>query len=189
MVNRNIWSGNYTEELYFKYSEYNNMTNAKGKNLGAENGFSLMVNYKDADNLYYVGLRADGFAGIKKKIGGEYSELQNPVKVFPGVYKHYDNLIPQDKWIGLRAVVEHRQNSGSNIMPGKDQVYIAMYIDEKGDSSSSSSSSWKYVTSYLDQGETKTTIFKQGHTGIRTDFIDAQFKDFKVIPSQNTACI
>ena len=177
MVNRNTWSGNYTEELYFKYSKYNNMTNAKGKNLGAENGFSLMVNYQDADNLYYIGLRADGFAGIKKKIDGNYSVLQNPVQVFPGTYKHYDNLIPQDKWIGLRAVVEHRQNNSSNIMPGKDQIYIAMYIDEKGDGSS-----WKYVTSYLDQD---TIVFKQGHTGIRTDFMDTQFKDFQVKPYNN----
>jgi hypothetical protein len=152
-----------------------------GKNLGADNGISLMVNYQDGDNLYYVGLRADGFAGIKKKIDGQYSELQNPVKVFPGNYKHYDNLIPPDKWIGLRAVVveEQRHDAPS----GKDQVNIAMYIDQTGDGSSSSS--WKYVTSYLD----KDRIFKQGHTGIRTDFIDAQFKDFKVIPTQNTVCI
>src|ERR687883_1105307 len=160
LVNRNIWAGNYTAEVYFKYSKYNNMT-ANGKNLGADNGVSLMVNYQDGDNLYYVGLRADGFAGIKKKIDGEYSELQNPVKVFPGVYKHYDNLIPQDKWIGLRAVVEEQRHNDTTTISGKDQVYIAMYIDEKGDNSS-----WKYVTSYLD----KDRIFKQGHTGIRTDF-------------------
>ena len=185
LVNRNIWAGNYTAEVYFKYSKYNNMTTTTtiGKNLGPDNGVSLMINYQNGDNLYYVGLRADGFAGIKKKIDGEYSELQNPVKVFPGVYKQYDNLIPQDKWIGLRAVVEHRQNNSSIIMPGKDQIYIALYIDEKGDGSS-----WKYVTSYLDQDST-TTIFKQGHTGIRTDFMDAQFKDFKVISTQNTVCI
>jgi hypothetical protein len=179
MVNRNTWEGNYTEELYFKYSKYNNMTNAKGKNLGSENGISLMVNYKDADNLYYVGLRADGFAGIKKKIDGNYSALQSEVKVFPGDYKHYDNLIPQDKWIGLRAVVEEHRQGGT--MPSKDQIYIAMYIDEKGDGSS-----WKYVTSYLDQNS--TTIFKQGHTGIRTDFIDAQFRDFQVNPRDSTVC-
>ena len=172
MVNRNNWSGNYTEELYFKYSAYNNKT-AHGKNLGAENGVSLMVNYKDEDNLYYVGLRADGLAGIKKKIDGNYSALQNPVKVFPGVYKPNDTLIPQDKWIGLRAVVEHRQS----LLLGKDQIYIAMYIDEKGDGSS-----WKYVTSFLDERK----IFKQGHTGIRTDFIDAQFRDFQVNPRDST---
>jgi hypothetical protein len=177
MVNRNTWSGNYTEELYFKYSKYNNMTNADGKNLGADNGVSLMVNYHDGDNLYYVGLRADGFAGIKKKMDGEYSELQNPVQIFPGQYKNYDNLIPKDKWLGLRAVVEQRHDTVSN----KDQIYIALYTDDgKGDGSAS----WKYVTSYLDQDS--TTIFKQGHTGIRTDFIDAQFKDFKVNPSQNS---
>ena len=156
-------------------------TTTIGKNLGPDNGVSLMINYQDGDNLYYVGLRADGFAGIKKKIDGQYSELQNPVKVFPGVYKHYDNLIPQDKWIGLRAVVVvEEQRHNDTTISGKDQVYIAMYIDEKGDGSS-----WKYVTSYLD----KDRIFKQGHTGIRTDFIDAQFKDFKVIPSQSTVCI
>jgi hypothetical protein len=59
-----------------------------------------------------------------------------------------------------------------------------MYIDQTGDGSSSS---WKYVTSYLDQNS--TTLFKQGHTGIRTDFMDAQFKDFKVIPTQNSVCV
>ena len=174
MVNRNIWAGNYTAEVYFKYSKYNNITNTMGKNLGADNGVSLMVNYQDENNLYYVGLRADGFAGIKKKMDSDYSVLQNPVKVFPGVYKHYDNLIPQDKWIGIRAVVEEQRHNDTTIS-GKDQAYIAMYIDEKGDGSS-----WKYVTSYLDQNSTTTTTFKQGHTGIRTDFIDAQFRDFKV---------
>ena len=80
----------------------------------------------------------------------------------------------------MRAVVVEEQRHNDTTISGKDQVYIAMYIDEKGDGSS-----WKYVTSYLD----KDRIFKQGHTGIRTDFIDAQFKDFKVIPSQDTVCI
>ena len=190
LVNRNTWAGNYTEQVYFKYSKYNNMT-TNGKNLGADNGISLMVNYQDGDNLYYVGLRADGFAGIKKKIDGQYSELQNPVKVFPGSYKQYDNLIPQDKWIGLRAVVEeqrHNDNTTTTIPAGcKDQIYIAMYIDQKGDGSS-----WKYVTSYIDQNSiaaATSTIFKQGHTGIRTDFMDTQFKDFKVNPGQSTVCI
>ena len=186
LVNRNIWAGNYTAEVYFKYSKYNNNTTgiavAIDKKLGADNGVSLMVNNQNGDNLYYVGLRADGFAGIKKKMDSDYSELQNPVKVFPGVYKHYDNLIPQDKWIGLRAVVEQRHDAPS----GKDQIYIALYIDEKGDGSSSS---WKYVTSYVDQNSSTSPIFKQGHTGIRTDFMDTQFKNFKVIPTQNTLCV
>jgi hypothetical protein len=184
LVNRNTWAGNYTAEVYFKYSKYNNNTigiaAAIDKKLGADNGVSLMVNNQNGNNLYYVGLRADGFAGIKKKMDSDYSVLQNPVKVFPGVYKHYDNLIPQDKWIGLRAVVEQRHDAPS----GKDQIYIAMYIDEKGDGSS-----WKYVTSYVDQNSSTSPIFKQGHTGIRTDFMDTQFKNFKVIPTQNTLCV
>jgi hypothetical protein len=78
----------------------------------------------------------------------------------------------------LRAVIEEQRHNDTTISGGKDQIYIAMYIDEKGDGSS-----WKYVTSYLDQDS--TTIFKQGHTGIRTDFMDAQFKDFKVNPYNN----
>jgi hypothetical protein len=82
----------------------------------------------------------------------------------------------------LRAVVEEQRHNDDTTISGKDQVYIALYIDQKGDGSSSS---WKYVTSYLD----KDRIFKQGHTGIRTDFIDAQFKDYQVIPSQSTVCI
>ena len=44
LVNRNIWAGNYTAEVYFKYSKYNNITNTMGKNLGPDNGVSLMVN-------------------------------------------------------------------------------------------------------------------------------------------------
>jgi hypothetical protein len=191
LVNRNTWAGNYTTEVYFKYSKYNNMTTTATandkKNLGPDNGVSLMVNYQNGDNLYYVGLRADGFAGIKKKIDGQYSVLQNPVQVFPGNYKHYDNLIPQDKWIGLKAVVVEEQRHNDIFPGGKDQIYIALYMDQTGDGSSSSSSSWKYVTSYLDQNS--TTIFKQGHTGIRTDFMDAQFKDFKVNPNDITVCI
>lgn len=171
MVNRNIWSGDYTEDLYFRYSRYNNAT-AADKNLEATNGMSLMINYQDENNLYYVGLRADGLSEIKKKIGGEYSVNENPVQVFPGVYKPYDNLIPQDRWIGLRALVEHKQDKF-----GKDQIYLAMYVDKNGDGS------WKYVTSFLDQDR----IFKQGHTGIRTDFIDAQFKNFQVNP-RNDLC-
>ena len=171
MVNRNIWSGDYTEDLYFRYSRYNNVT-AADKNLEATNGMSLMINYQDENNLYYVGLRADGLSEIKKKIGGEYSVNENPVEVFPGVYKPYDNLIPQDRWIGLRALVEHKQDKF-----GKDQIYLAMYVDKNGDGS------WKYVTSFLDQDR----IFKQGHTGIRTDFIDAQFKNFQVNP-RNHLC-
>ena len=172
MVNRNISSGDYTEDLYFKYLRYNNVT-AAGKNLGATNGVSLMINYQDENNLYYVGLRADGFSEIKKKIGGEYSVNENPIQVYPGVYKAYDNLIPQDRWIGLRALVEHKQDNF-----GKDMINIAMYIDKKGDGS------WEYVTTFLDQNR----IFKQGHTGIRTDFMDVQFKNFQVSPL-NDLCV
>jgi hypothetical protein len=172
IVNRNIWSGDYTEELYFNYLKYNNVTTAH-KNLGATDGVSLMINYQDEDNLYYVGLRADGFSEIKKKIGGNYSINENPVQVFPGVYKPYDNLIPQDRWTGLRALVEHKQDKF-----GKDLIYIAMYVDKKGDGS------WMYVTSFLDQDR----IFKEGHTGIRTDFMDVQFKDFQV-NTRNNSCV
>jgi hypothetical protein len=167
IVNRNIWSGDYTEEIYFKYLRYNNVTTTAGKNLEATNGISLMINYQDEDNLYYVGLRADGFSQIKEKIDGEYSVNENQIRVFPGAYKAYDNLIPHDRWIGLKALVEHKQDNS-----GKNLIYIAMYVDKKGDGS------WNYVTSFLDQDR----IFKEGHTGIRTDFMDVQFKNYRVTP-------
>jgi hypothetical protein len=51
----------------------------------ASNGVLLFNHYLDGDNLYYVGIRVDGSAIVKKKKDGVYYTMESK-RVFPGKY-------------------------------------------------------------------------------------------------------
>jgi outer membrane biosynthesis protein TonB len=145
-----------TQEAYFKINDIN-MTDSP--NRAGHNGFLFFNRYHDQDNLYYTGIRVDGSAIIKKKKGGSYTTLSSD-QVFSGSYDKSSNpnLIPEGKWVGLRSVVQ-------DVSGG---VNIKVYMDT-GDG-------WKLVSEATD---TSSPITGKSHVGVRTDFMDVEFKNYR----------
>lgn len=164
LVNRNKYL-NFRQEMYFKIVK-DNLSNSEYRN--ESNGILFFNRYADGDNLYYAGIRVDGYAVVKKKIGGKYFDMALQ-KVFPGpLYNRGSNptLLPKNYFIGIRTEVK---NAG-------DKVNIKVFLDTKGDGS------WKQYISVDDaNGKYSGRVFDTAeHAGIRTDFMDVEFKDYKV---------
>lgn len=108
LVTRNKWQ-NFSSQGYFNILK-DNLSSSSNRN--ASNGVLLILRYQDGDNLYYAGIRVDGTAVIKKKINGEYTTLAQQ-KIFDGVYDRETNpnLLPKNKWLGLRSEVTNENNS------------------------------------------------------------------------------
>jgi len=163
LVSRNVWQ-NFREEAYFKIIT-NNLSESPNRNIS--NGILLLSRYVDQHNLYYAGLRVDGTAIIKKKREGEYLTLAQE-KVFEGEYDRHRNpsLLPKDKWLGIRM---ETQNMG-------EVVFISLYadLDDSGE--------WQLLAEATDMIDRFGTppLQNPGFAGIRTDFMDVQFKDFRV---------
>lgn len=134
-----------------------NNNESPSENQNESNGLLLMSRYKDGDNLYYAGIRVDGRAVIKKKTDGAYTTLaEHPV--FEGEYSG-TNLLPYE-WIHLK----------SDVRTNDRIVDIKLYMKKEGETE------WSEILSVQD---TDRPIFGMGHTGIRTDFMDVEFDDFR----------
>ncbi len=164
LLTRSAWQ-NVREEAYFKIVRDNF---SQSQNRNESNGILLFGRYKDSDNLYYAGLRVDGTAVIKKKLRGIYYTLdQEPF--FPG--KPYDrnanqSLLPKDIWVGLRIEIVNDKNG---------TVSVKLYTDvgKKG--------SWKLSAQAVDDGQSAgSAITEKGYAGIRTDFMDVDFSDYRI---------
>jgi hypothetical protein len=68
LVQKGLWQ-NFSQEVYYTISAINQSAST---NRNASNGLFLFNRYQNGDNLYYVGLRVDGNAVIKKKYNGTY---------------------------------------------------------------------------------------------------------------------
>jgi hypothetical protein len=140
---------------------------SKSPNRNASNGILLMLRYQDGDSLYYAGLRVDGSAVIKKKINGRYITLAQE-KIFDGIYARETspNLLPKNKWLGIKSEVKNENNS----------VRIKLFgdLNETGE--------WQKILEVVDSKNISGSepIYKEGFQGIRTDFMDVEFKDFRV---------
>jgi hypothetical protein len=135
-------------------------------NRNSSNGVLLMSRYGDGNNLYYGGVRVDGYAIIKKKARGIYTTLASE-KIFTGIYNPIStpNLIPHNRWIGLRFITR-TQSNGS--------VELSVWLDD------SLTGSWRRVAYAIDAA---TPVHKNaGYTGIRSDFMDVQFDDYRITP-------
>ncbi|HET8575066.1 MAG TPA: hypothetical protein VFM02_02740 [Candidatus Paceibacterota bacterium] len=154
-------SENYTEQVSFKI---NRLNLSKSKNRDQTNGIHLFNRYQDQNNLYYTGIRADGYAAIKKKQNGQYYTLAY-VPVWTGKYDRTKNpsLIPVGQWMGLRSTVKNTPQG----------VEIILYLDPHNDGH------WQQIASALDNGKIGgSPLWDAGHDGIRTDFLDASFDNF-----------
>ncbi|MBX4189461.1 hypothetical protein KW785_02595 [Candidatus Parcubacteria bacterium] len=162
LITRSVWH-NVSEEAYFHIDDYHV---SESPNRNESNGILLLSRYQDSDNLYYAGLRVDGYAVIKKKLGGTYYTLGES-RVFNGTYNRESepNLLPASEWIGLRSVVT---TEAPNL------VRIELYMDR------GQSGEWKKVFEAVDRGLEAPIIDKTSRAGLRTDFMDVSFEDFKI---------
>jgi hypothetical protein len=127
------------------------------------NGESLIARYQDENNYYYAGVRADGLAVIKKKVGGTYETLATK-KIFAGAYDPilHPDLIPKNTWIGLKLDV-------ANNASGAPALTLSTDVGLTG--------TWTKVLGVTDSGK---TITGSGLTGIENDYGDAKFDNFSV---------
>jgi hypothetical protein len=164
LVARSVWK-NFRQEAFFKIDK-DNLSQSENRN--ESNGLLFFNHYQDGQNLYYTGIRVDGNAVIKKKIAGTYYTMAI-TQIFPGTYDHdkNPNLLPHNVWIGMRSeIIDNTDGS----------VEIRLYTD-KG-----VPGQWQLVLSAKDDGKSfgGKVIGKPGYAGIRTDFMDVEFKNYKL---------
>lgn len=164
LVTKLKWK-NLKQECYYKIHRY---ILSKDKGRSESNGILLFNRYQDGDNLYYTGLRVDGSIIIKKKKNGEYYTMAQKA-YYPGVYgrKKNPNLLPLNRWIGVRSEVQDNANG---------TVSIKVYIDKNR------SGNWNLALIATDNGKSfgGAAIKNTGYAGIRTDFMDVEFDDYKI---------
>ena len=76
-------------------------------------------------------------------------------------------LATKKKWLGVKSEVRTVDN---------DQVKIKVFIDEK------QNGNWKLVLETKDDGKKYggNSILNKGYVGIRTDFMDVEFDNYKI---------
>jgi len=167
LVTRSTWQ-NLDQRIRFQITKIN-MSDSLER--GGWSGILLFNRYVDGDNLYYAGIRADGYAVIKKKKQGDYYTLAHePVYRADAGYERNTNpnLIPGKQWIGLRSVVQDNDNG---------TVDIRVYVDRND------TGAWELAAQAIDDGVRYggAAITQKGYAGIRTDFMDIEFDDYKAM--------
>lgn len=149
------------ESLMVKLNRVN-LSNPENRH--AWNGVSLFSRYQDDNNFYYAGIRQDGTAVIKKKRAGTYTTLaQKPL--FPGTYSATTrpNLIPLAVWIGLKHEITTKVDGS---------VSLKFFVKQPGQD-------WKLAAEAIDASN---AIQNTGHGGFRSDFADAEFDNYEMVP-------
>jgi hypothetical protein len=166
LVTRQKWQ-NLDQQIFFNIDKIN-MSDSENRN--ESNGALLFNRYYDGDNLYYTGLRVDGHAVIKKKIDGKYYTLAEKDVLSDG--KKYDrndepNFLPLHQWLGIRSVVTNTGNRAVDL-----KFYVD--LDQTGN--------WQLVLETQDKGSAfgKSPLSEPGRAGIRTDFMDVAFQNYKI---------
>jgi len=160
LVTKNVWQ-NARAEAYFKIDS-DQLSASSNRN--ASNGLLLMNRYaSNGQTLYYAGLRVDGNAVIKKKVNGSYTTLAVR-KMFAGTYDRtaMPNILPHRTWIGLRT--ETIDNADGSVM-------VKLYMDN------GYTGVWKEILSTKDS---VNPIRGNGYAGIRTDFMDVTFENYRI---------
>lgn len=163
LVYRGVWL-NYSQQVYTKITKIN-MSESPQRN--ESNGIFLFNRYYNGDNLYYTGIRVDGSVVIKKKYKEVYYTMAYK-KIKPGKYDKISNanLLPENTWIGIKSEVK---NIG-------DSVQINFYTDI------GQTGKWTLSLSVTDNNKSYggASLSQEGHAGIRTDFMDAQFRNYLI---------
>lgn len=161
LITRAQWQ--YPEQQVYFRIVGDNLSGSANRN--SSNGVLLFIRYHDADNLLYAGVRVDGSAVIKMKSAGVYTTMAE-APWFPGTYHRASspNLIPHQEWIGLRAAVQ----------AGGDAVTIRLYIDPDR------SGFWILALQTEVAVGPVSGMIATGYGGIRTDFMDVEFDDYRI---------
>ncbi|OHA18564.1 MAG: hypothetical protein A2664_02915 [Candidatus Taylorbacteria bacterium RIFCSPHIGHO2_01_FULL_46_22b] len=154
------------QEVYFRIIK-DNLSSSTNRN--ASNGVFLFNRYQDSQNLYYTGVRVDGAVVIKKKTNGTYYTMIETPFSDELAYDRLrnPNLLPKNVWMGLRSEIQTMANG---------VVSIKLYTDQEN------SGVWVLVAEVEDNGQVYggEVISKAGSGGIRTDFMDVEFKDYTI---------
>ncbi|MBI2474540.1 MAG: hypothetical protein HYV68_02450 [Candidatus Taylorbacteria bacterium] len=158
---------NALEQVYFNIDRYRP---SESPNRNLTNGVFLFFRYVDSQNLYLAGLRVDGTAVIKRKLNGIYQTLGSAPYTDTKPYdpKTNPNLLPVGNWIGI-AVEAKNGEDGS--------VHIKFNVDLND------GRGWRTLIETNDYPNTLPQgvyLTKPGRGGIRTDFLDVKFKDYRV---------
>ncbi len=165
LVTRSAW-GNSRQEAWFRVRRYHLSADP---HRSESNGILLMARYRDVDDLYYAGLRVDGYAVIKKKVKGNYTQLD-----YRSVFRNsapWDrgknpNLLPLDRWLGLRLEVRDASDGS---------VRLRLYLDREG------KGQWELVAEAQDRGGNgEPPLRGEAYAGIRTDFMDVEFDNYRI---------
>jgi hypothetical protein len=165
LISKNAFE-NVEQRLYGRIQSYRLSTSP---NRNATNGIFLLARYADSNNLYMAGLRVDGTAVIKRKAAGVYETIGTAV--FNDIQKYDRNKNPNaltlGQWMGIGMRVQNRE---------KDVVVIQLDLDLSGEGD------WQTVLSVIDRPLLKQgdTLVASGSVGVRTDFMDAEFKDYQI---------
>ncbi|HSU72546.1 MAG TPA: hypothetical protein VLJ21_01725 [Candidatus Binatia bacterium] len=161
LITRSRWLDSI-QEVDFRMNAYRESASERRN---ATNGVHFINRYQDQHNLYYAGVRVDGKAVIKKKTNGIYETLARGT-AFPGEYrKNGLALIPLHAWMGLRCQVKNDEHGAS----------IILSLRERG--------AWRTVVQARDDGS-HGLVFGEGHAGIRTDFMDVEFDNYRIARSR-----
>jgi len=164
LITASKWQ-NAIEEAYFVIKKDNL---SKSVNRNQSNGILLFSRYQNSNSLYYTGVRVDGSAIIKKKLNGIYYTLAEKKGVYQGSYNKdtNPNLLPKNKWIGLRNEIVNQSNGS---------VKIKLYLDKGW------SGNWQLIAEAIDDGLSYGPVISAtGYGGIRTDFMDVDFENFRL---------
>ena len=164
VLTRSMWQ-NEDQQIDFKIVRYHLSESPERYN---PNGVLFFNRYIDGNNLYYTGIRVDGNMIIKKKVNGSYYTLAEK-KIFPGTYNRDTNptLLPQNRWMSIRTTV---------VTNPDNTVTITLYVDP------TNSGTWTETFEAVDDGHSYggAAITAKGYAGIRTDFMDVYFNDYKI---------
>lgn len=147
------------------YVKINTIHQSASPNRNESNGILFMSRYQDDDNLYYAGIRVDGYAVIKRKQSGVYETLAL-APAFLDDATPYDrelhpNLIPEDAWIGLKFITKERADGSTE---------LALYREVKG--------IWVPLVQARDSKTSLLSLSNKTHNGLRADFMDAEFRGY-----------
>ena len=165
LITRSTW-GNFEQQVYAKINAVNLSESAERD---MWDGILLIHRYQDQDNLYYAGIRVDGNVVIKKKVKGVYYTMALDPVFGGATYNRTGspNLIPEHQWIGVKTTIKTNPIG---------TVSLQVFLDENR------TGEWKLVSTATDDGFSYQgkAFTEEGYAGIRTDFMDAEFDDFKI---------
>lgn len=165
LITRSKWL-NFQQEATFQINKY---ILSADEHRSESNGILLFNRYQDGNNLYYTGLRVDGAAVIKKKINGNYFTMAYNKIATSTVYNRdtNPNLLPIKQKIKLRSELVNLDST---------RVSIKLFIMMPGETT------WKLAAETIDDGKKYggASIMTTGYAGIRTDFMDAEFDNYRI---------